>query len=251
MPRLVSVNIEGPRHVAERVVPFLARVKPDILCVQELLARDFPTMVEHGGPYSDFAPMAQYPKYTTATDPDPLMGIGIFSRYPMRSERRYYRSSASGRTPTRVAGDLSTLDHALLVAELEVDGICYPPIATTHFAWSERGEPNDYQRRDLSRMLAILGEYEGIAFCGDFNLPRGGELFSRIAAEYTDHIPPHYKTSVDIALHRHGKAHRDELSTKMVDGFFSTSHFRVENVRLESGVSDHMAIVLDVFYDHS
>ena len=114
---------------------------------------------------------------------------------------------------------------------------------TTNFTWSEHGQPDRYQRQDVRALLDTVLPLGDIVLCGDFNAPRGGEIFSFLAERLKDNIPRRYKTSLDIALHRAGKERPEELADKMVDGFFTSHGYRASGVRLERGVSDHCAIV--------
>lgn len=96
------------------------------------------------------------------------------------------------------------------------------------------------QQRLLPKLLETLGSFPELILAGDFNAPRGGEVFGTIAARYKDNIPPEYKTSIDGGLHRAGKLEY------MVDGLFTTPQYIASKVRLIDGVSDHMAIVAEI-----
>ena len=75
-----------------------------------------------------------------------------------------------------------------------------------------------------------------LVLCGDFNAPRGGEIFTRLATQSRDNVPSHYVTSIDPKLHRAGPLQL------MVDGLFSTDGYRLSEVVLHNGVSDHCTI---------
>jgi endonuclease/exonuclease/phosphatase family metal-dependent hydrolase len=113
-------------------------------------------------------------------------------------------------------------------------------VGTAHLPVTERGSVTEYQREALQGFLSVLENEKEIVFVGDFNAPRGGEIFSAIAAKYTDNVPQEYLSSLDPKLHRAGPIDR------MVDGIFSTPHYSVSDVRMESGVSDHCALVATV-----
>ena len=113
-------------------------------------------------------------------------------------------------------------------------------ISTTHFTWTPDGDANEYQRKDLENLMKILDGYKSFVLAGDFNAPRGREIFSAIAAKYKDNIPLEYVSSIDSNLHR---APGLKL---MVDGLFSTPDYKVEDAELVCGVSDHCAIVAKI-----
>ena len=74
-------------------------------------------------------------------------------------------------------------------------------------------------------------------FCGDFNAPRGGEVFDQLASHYSDCVPPEITTTIDQELHR------AKGLQYVVDSIFSTDQYRLEDVRVQSGVSDHCALI--------
>jgi endonuclease/exonuclease/phosphatase family metal-dependent hydrolase len=133
----------------------------------------------------------------------------------------------------------------VLFSTVAKDDIPYR-IATTHFTWSEKGRATDTQREHLHSLLSALETEKELVLCGDFNMPRGGELFSTLAERYKDTIPPEYVTSIDVSLHRNRLDDPEELSQKMVDGLFTTPEYLAQNVRLVSGLSDHMAITATI-----
>lgn len=233
---LISLNIQRSNHM-DRVVPFLAEHQPDIACIQEVLEFDIPRIAEalQSDSYQ-YAPMTLYPR---EGKPVP-QGIAIFSRLPAPATRvRYYRSA-----PDQLKiFDMTTLEKKyetegamLLIADVEKNGTPFR-IITTHFTWTPDGQPDGFQRRDLAAMLPLLDAEGDFVLCGDFNAPRGGEIFSALAARYHDNIPTQYTTSLDKDLHRAG--HLD----RMVDGLFTTPGYGASDVALVPGISDHCAIV--------
>ena len=237
--KLISVNIERSKHL-ERVLPFIEREQPDVLCVQELMERDLPAFQKRVGS-GVYAPTALHP---AENDPG-VFGLGIFSRFPMQSDVRYYWGDGSTNVPfdfSSAESKHATESHALVLSTIAAD-TSYR-IATTHFTWTPDGSTDDYQRRDL-RSLLVAAEGEAFVLCGDFNAPRvhagaPGQIFAALAARYRDNIPPQYTTSIDKDLHRAG-----DLQL-MVDGLFTTPEYIAKDVHLVNGVSDHMAIVATI-----
>ncbi len=230
--RLVSVNIERSRHL-DRIIPFLGSTKPDVLCVQELEAGDIEAIEQACGlravfcPFGILGPRGAHPHDNMPT------GVGIFARAHVSSRAVFYKGSEEGaRTPTKQ----SFTNCAVLSLDCAHEGDVYR-IATTHFTWVNGGGVSDEQREDLSRMFPVLESLQEFVLTGDFNAPRGRELFSAIAERYHDNVPREYTTSIDGSLHRAGPL------PYMVDGLFTTPGYEATNVRLEDGVSDHMAIV--------
>ena len=133
----------------------------------------------------------------------------------------------------------------LLVVTLERGGVTHR-FGVTHFTWTPDGGASDEQREDMGRMLAALAIYhdrDGIVFCGDFNAPRGGEIFAMMSDQYADHLPSHIMTTLDPELHRAPLHHRN---ARAVDSIFSTKEYAIGGVEVVGGVSDHMALFAKV-----
>jgi endonuclease/exonuclease/phosphatase family metal-dependent hydrolase len=239
---LVSVNIERAKHL-ERVLPFVEREKPHVLCLQEVLERDVPRFASLVGDHTHFAGM------TVLQGMDSPSGIALISRYQLKDASVHYYRGLPGQIPvfdeTSVDTKYRTERMMFLGAEV-IHGEKPFQIGTTHFTWTPDGKPDDYQRRDLAALIPILKDAGELVFAGDFNAPRGGEIFRALSKHWKDNIPPEYETSIDVELHRAGKTRADELKDKMVDGLFTTPSHIASGVRLVSGVSDHMAIVADI-----
>ena len=134
---------------------------------------------------------------------------------------------------------------ALVSATVSLGAVAFT-VCTTHFTWSEEGKATEEQRADMRALLALLEAKKEFVLCGDFNAPRGGEIFEMLSSRYTDNVPPQYKTSIDVNIHRAGRQRPHELADKMVDGLFTTPEYRCTSVELVNGVSDHMAVVAEI-----
>jgi len=243
MIRLVSLNVERSKHLDE-IVAFLRTNTPDVVCLQEVCERDllrFSTALE--GYDQVYVPM------TNETDGEDtaIVGVGIFSRYKIQHSEVFYYRKETDELPKINSQDAATftLKHHLVVFADIAFGTGFR-IGTTHFTWSQGGKATALQRNDMHQLLAILKKTGEFVLGGDFNAPRGGEIFSMLAEKYKDNIPTKYGTSIDANLHRAGKLHPEELANKMVDGLFSTPGYTVSDVELHSGVSDHMAITATI-----
>lgn len=240
--KLVSVNIERAKHY-DRLLPFLKRESADVVCMQEVRKPDIPLLEEAlGGARCMYAPVHFHP-----SDGNPaLVGSALFSKLSVEeSVVSYYVGRADDIPETCINPDGSpkdqttTMNCALVFATFEKGGAQFR-IGTTHFTWSPRGEATEAQRKDMRALLAALTKEQNFVLTGDFNAPRGGEIFSMLAEQYRDNVPLSYTSSIDGTLHRAGRL---EL---MVDGMFSTPGYAVSDVRMVSGVSDHCALVATV-----
>lgn len=241
--KLISLNIERDRHL-NRVIPFLQSARPDVLCLQEVCQKDVPLFQKLMGGQYRFSRARR----DSESEGGNINGEAIFSRLPVR-DWFYARYAGPEEDTVFDTSSQETRTHTAIraVTGCEIKhGTSVYRIATTHFTWTPHGEPDNYQRQDVRRMLDAIMPLGELILCGDFNAPRGGEIFSFINDHYHDAIPLHYKTSIDIGLHREGKNKPEELSDKMVDGLFMTHGYKASGVRLESGVSDHMAIIAKI-----
>ncbi len=230
--RLISLNVERSKHL-DRIVPFLRTAQPDVVCLQELAAPDIDTIQNATGlAHCHYVPMAIHPG-----DRLPF-GIAILARNPLVApDAAEYAGTGNGTLLfDRATADskLSTCRYAVARARLTVAGheFC---VGTTHFPWTPDGQLRAFQAEAVERLIHKLGQ-DAIVLTGDFNAPRGGPIFDTLARVWTDWVPADVTTSLDPLLHRAGPL---EL---MVDGLFASRHYRVDEVRLQAGLSDHQAI---------
>lgn len=248
MLKLASINIEMERHYP-RVIEFVKTQQPDVVCLQELMISGVGKLIEGCElPYAHFAPMDYYHPHNSAALSIPeIRGVGILSRFPLHNLRVYpYAGSGTGYTRANHGKDPlpvinSCIQFVLITAEVEKDGVHYP-IATTHFPWTPDGYPDDNQRTAVTTLLRVLADVKSFTLAGDSNAARGRGIFEEISSKYTDNIPAHYTNSLDKTLHRAGH----KLDNLMVDILFTTPEYQASNVKLHSGVSDHMAITADI-----
>lgn len=235
--KLVSVNIEIDRHL-DAVQSFLRKENPDVACIQELPVSHIEYIAHaFNAPYHVYAPM------TIWQDPRVVVGTCIFSKTPFLSMRtEYYRNSADTIQDldyTSVEASNRTKSLPVVSAVVKKDGVLFQ-IATTHFTWTPDSKPDDYQRKDIRKLLALMEPLGEFVFTGDFNVPRGTEIFEILAHTYKDNIPSHYTTSIDGNLHRKGQLNI------MVDGLFTTPEYQAKDVELHFGVSDHAAVTATI-----
>lgn len=235
---LVSLNIEGDKHL-DAVIGFLQKNNPEVVCLQEVFEKDFPAIKKQLGMAGYFSPMTIE---KTSDSKNNLTACGVAILTSLRVEEMpppLYYFGKSDSIPFAVKGDPNTVNKVVLSIVLTKNNNRFT-FGTTHFTLSDEGKADENQRKDLEEMLKLLSDFEDIILGGDFNAPRGGEIFSKISLKYKDNIPMEYETSID------GNLHRAKGLKLMVDGLFSTPHYQIKNVRLIDGVSDHCAIIAEV-----
>ncbi len=235
--RFASVNIERNKHLG-RVVPFLKNFKPDALCLQEILECDIALFEKELDMHYTFVPESRmHVNFFDLTTPLTSEGVAIFTSVPPVNVRTDYYRGNPGEVPIYSKDEQGnvTSNFILLSVEAIFGNVSYT-FSTTHFIWTRDGMANDEQREDIKKILGFFENMPEFILAGDFNAPRGREIFSEIASRYKDNIPAHYTTSIDKNFHKAG-----DLQL-MVDCLFSTPQYEVSDVKLNEGVSDHMAI---------
>lgn len=240
--KLVSINIETFKH-HDTVKSFLEREKPDVVCFQEILEEDLGMYQEFLGWKYIWKPMKYVMSPTLGGPLNKLVGVALFAPDFIEYGSHYYTGNESNTHYSLeecMASPELLNNHVLVWADIAQDNNSVVRIATTHFVLTKEGESTPYQLEVVDTLIKKLDELGDFVLVGDLNAPRGNETFGRLAAKYTDAIPPEYKTSLDQKLHRVPGL------MLMVDGCFTTNGYTASNVRLVDGVSDHMAIAADI-----
>lgn len=234
--KLVSLNIEADKHL-ERVKAFLKNEDADIVCLQEVLSNDvedLKNLLNMDGRYGPTVFIRN--KNEMGFTPGNQWGVMVLCKIKPVNFKTYYYVGNPYELPEFKDNYHNSDCRVVVVAEFEKKGKKYT-IATTHFTWSKEGETTDFQLEHLEKLLTVLKNYKCVVLCGDFNAPRGKKIWSKLASLYRDNIPREITTTIDQNLHR------KKGIQLVVDGMFSTPEFEVGNVVVQSGVSDHMALI--------
>ncbi len=244
--KIVSVNIEKKKHLG-RLLPFLQREEPYVVCVQEVMEDTVSFLSEALGLHVSFVPLVRLEEWDTEVNGG-VMGIALLTKLPHRiRDVFFYESDPRIRTITRNTAlkDLHVLfPRAVMIGDCS-SGVSERSVtvATTHFTYTPDGSTDQFQKKALSTLLAHLMPYKNLIFTGDFNIPRPNELYYAIAEQFRDNIPKEIVSSLDPVLHR-----KNGLK-KMVDYFWTKGDYRASNVHLISGVSDHCAVVGEIGWE--
>lgn len=235
--RLISLNIEGDNHY-DKIFPFFEKEKPDVICLQEVFAVDLPLFEEKLGMVSHHLAQSsivrENPYRLAVKGPT---GVAILTNLNILDvQKLYYVKHAE--TPPEGGSEPNSGNRPLLVVDVTKEEMTYRVI-TTHFTWAPDGGVSDLQRDNVQKMFAQLDRLGEFILTGDFNAPRGQEIFDAIASRYTDNIPSEVTTTLDPSLHRAGNV----LQPLVVDGLFTTPSYTAKLVRVVKGVSDHCGIV--------
>lgn len=238
--KLVSVNIESHKHL-DKVMALLHAEQPDVVCLQEVFEVDLPFFTDGLHMTAHFVPLVDIQERSRYQfDPLGIWGVALLTKLPHQDFHSQYYVKHEDNVPVFIDGEPNSVDRAVIWNTVTKDEVEFT-VATTHFTWSEEGSATELQAQNLADLLKILEPLPDLILCGDFNAPRGNATFQTLAERYTDNIPPEYTSSLDPVLHRVGHVQL------MVDGLFTTPAYRAQNVKLVTGVSDHQAIVAEIY----
>jgi endonuclease/exonuclease/phosphatase family metal-dependent hydrolase len=232
--KLLTLNIEADRHL-ERVEAAIAEHLPDVICMQEALESDCAHLASVGGYDVKFSVSAHLANRVGGKR---NWGVAVLSRVPLRKQSEHYYSEDPR---IRVAREPNDARRVVVMTELEHLGKTYR-IAGTHFTWSPDGHIIELQVSDFGRLERVLSACPDYVLCGDFNAPRGREMFGKFENELglIDHLPADVTSTLDPKFHR---AKGLELA---VDTIFATPEYRVTETRVLEGISDHKGILARV-----
>ena len=231
--KILSLNIEGDKHLPQ-VMKLVKQEKPDVVCLQEVFEEDFHLFHRQFNMQGIFMPAVwiDSPGAPGFGKQGPF-GVALLSLLAGEFGGDYYFKRRSSELP-RYHGKPNAGNRCLIWQKI-ANGLT---IATTHFTWSKNGQTTQKQRRELASLSQLLDKLQPDILCGDFNAPRGQEIWSAISGRLIDNIPAEAKTTLDSKLHY---ANGVEL---VVDGFFTspTSKIMVKSLKLIDKASDHLAV---------
>lgn len=236
--KIISLNIEGNRHLDD-VLAFLQTEQADVVCLQEVFAVHVDQITEATGMRAFYTPLSNVTTNSVHADAFGYWGLLQLvsaERQIIDQSAEFYFGSKDSIPIFFENENPNSINRAVSwtkVAEQNRDIV----VATTHFTWSPKGEATQEQRRDLIAMESVLNKLPPHILCGDFNAPRGREIFSKLTKSYIDNIPPEVTTTID------GNRHKAGPIQYVVDGLFSSPEIKITDVKIVSGVSDHCAVV--------
>lgn len=225
--KLITLNIEGSKHL-DRVIPFLKNENADMICLQEIYESDYKEIKKILDMEGLFSYMGDRDIYN---DPKNMYkgkwGICFLTKLKIKNIHEHYYHG-----PFKKNEDISTDSRVLIVAELENCNI-----ATTAFYYTPKGIATKEQIAAFEKMMEYLKKLDKVILCGDFNAPRGGEMFDSFKEYYKDNLPLSIKSTLDPKYHEVGNLNI------VVDTIFSSSGINVSEVHAQDGLSDHKAII--------
>jgi endonuclease/exonuclease/phosphatase family metal-dependent hydrolase len=241
MLKVITLNIESDNHY-DKIFSLFQKEKPDVVCLQEVYQVDmdfFSEKLKMTGYFSPMVNLTTNNKKHRFSDKG-LWGVAIFTNLKIikSNSKTYFGDSKI--IPEWTDKDPNCPNRVLAWIKILINNQELV-IANTHFTWSGSGAISDLQRQTFTKLLNLIDKIKPDILCGDFNTPRGSELFDTLTNIYTDNVPENTKTTVDNKIHK-AKA---EINL-VVDGLFTKKTLKTQNPRVVSGVSDHQAVVVEI-----
>lgn len=243
--KLITLNIEGHKHL-DLVTQLISQEQPDVLCLQEVFEFDLPQLQaafeqpsQYVVAFSANANVKKENKYGIA--PMGFWGVALIIKLPLIQDKEsafHHLFYVGGEQDVPEFTSPLSPRRSLLVAQLKIANHTMA-LATTHFTWTPNGQSSPQQHRDLTQLKLALTHYKSFILCGDFNAPRGGEMYSELAEGLVDHVPRDVLTTLDHRFHYAG------MLNLVVDGVLSTPDISSIRTQVIEGVSDHKAIVVE------
>ena len=220
------------------ILDFIYREKPHVVLLQEVYQGSLERIRNALGGEIVFSRMYSL-SLTDRKEDAEAWGVAIGSRYNLHDIRENYYHGTEENSTDIVLNNGPQSTSSLLQAGLEVGSARFN-FGTTHFTWVRGAEPSKQQLEDFRKLEVLLDRAPDLILTGDFNSPRGYPIFDSIAKRYRDNIPPGAETTIDTVV-------RPEATWKyVIDGFFTSEHYGVKNVRMVQGLSDHQGILGEV-----
>lgn len=242
--KLLSLNIEGDNHIG-KIISLVQNQKSEVVCFNEAYEVDVAGFKHAFSMDAFFMPseVVEEPN-DFRLSPKGKIGTLILSKFPIVSTHVdcYHGDLSILPKLTNETGDCA--NRMLVWVDVEIQGKLWT-FVVTHFSITKKAQVTPLQRENLRKMLSFLSMRKEFVLCGDFNSPRGKEIFDTLANKFTDNIPPEVDTTLDANIHRAGR----QIPKLVVDGLFTTRAYHASSVRVLPGFSDHCAIVADIERD--
>lgn len=222
----------------DRILDFIYHQAPEVVLLQEVYENDLERYSNALGGRMVFSRYCNL-SLTNSAEEAEGWGVAIGSRLRLFDVKEHYYDRTPISPESIVLNNGSEHAHSLLLASLRIGSERFN-VGTIHATWHNDGKPSDKQLRDFEQLAVLLDGVPDLVLTGDFNSPRGQIIFDSIARMYRDNIPSDIETTNDVTV-------RPEATWRLViDGFFTSRHYRAENVRMVQGLSDHKGILGEV-----
>lgn len=228
-----SLNIEADLHL-ENVSSYLSTKNPDVIFLQEVYRLHAESWAKQFNYHLTFAPHVDFNIAEHIFKPIGEWGIATLTKdKPFKTTIEYYSEP-----PVIIPHEfMKALKHprSLITTTLEHEGQNYV-FANTHFTWALPDAADLAQWPDYLRLQALLDKLPSFILAGDLNATRDSQVYRELASRYVDHLPKDLESTLDPVLFR-----KPELKL-VVDHLFSTPDYRLSNVEVLTGLSDHCGL---------
>lgn len=230
----LSLNIEADLHL-DNITHYLKDNLPDVVFLQEVYKIHAISWAEQFGYHVSFVPHVDFNIAEHIFKPLGEWGIATLTKLrPVRVTVDYY-SEPPVTIPHEFMKDLKHPRSLLTTTLSTKNGEIYT-FANTHFTWALPHDADIAQWPDYLRLQKILDKLPSFVLAGDLNADRTSLVYKELSSRYLDHLPRDLKTTLDPVLFR-----KPELKL-VVDHLFSTPDYKMSNVQVLTGLSDHCGI---------
>lgn len=240
--KLVSLNIYAGIYL-EKSLEHLARIGPDVLCLQEAHADDIETIRRRlGFSYHVFVPSVRVEGPNRYGFREGEIGLCILSKTELTHGQVDYYHRPGEDVPVFDQDQGNHCDRALVSAEVETpEGRIR--VSTTHFTWTHDGKASEMQRAHVAELAELIQARNLDVLCGDFNSPKGSEIMAHISDLMDDHMPTGVDTTIDQELHRVGGL------KLVIDNVFTRRGLAQVDLQVQAGMSDHLGLIATFLFD--
>lgn len=243
--KLLTVNIEGKKHL-KAIEALIRKESPQVVCFQEIFKSDVERFCKV---LSEFQPVTECFMANANVEEENQYGIAPDGPWgvAMIGTKSYFNQASTSFTELVYSGSHEVVPkfsspysprRSLIAGRIEVNGTSLV-VATTHFTWSPNGKSSAQQIRDANQLRTTLKQFSSFIVAGDFNAPRGGEVYKLLSQGLTNHLSTDVISTIDSKLHYAG------VLNIVVDHVFSTPDIFSVKSWVVDGVSDHKAVVVE------
>lgn len=246
--KLISLNVEIDRHY-DTVWPFLDAESPDVLCLQEATGAYVNGLMERKYHVTS---LPRVKKFSLAGN-ELIDSVLIATKLPHEASTWHYYHPGGELQFENKADRRETNRQGLVIVTFTDETDVTYTILTNHFtAGLDDATASEAQKEDMDTLLNYTSSLPPHVLSADLNLPRQhNTLYTSLTNHYTDAIPAHERTSMDRDFHILGNDPEKSFifDSCMVDYILTKPQYSAQNVRMQFGVSDHAAVIADIYKD--
>jgi len=230
--KLITYNIWHGKYL-NKVIEFLVREKPDVVCLQEVDTGIFNEVKQVMGMGGEYRRMFWWERGKQRLE----LGVAILTRWPITETKEFYYEKMARETMVEPEiRDRYDLPRVILGVKIGETWIF-----TTHFTITPEATVTKRQLKSVKEVKGFLADYDDYVLCGDMNTPYGNETYKRLSEGLVDVSGK--EPTLHPRIHKVGNKgyHVDYV-------FYKSSRIKQISTRipLVDG-SDHLPVVVELY----